>query len=290
MPMNCRPLRSGAGVAFKPQHFDALLADPQRVDFFEIHAENYFGAGGLLHAQMQALREHLPLSIHGVGLSLGGAQELDGEHLRRLAALCQRYQPALVSEHLAWSSHAGHYLGDLLPIAYNLSTLKRLVEHVDQLQSALGRTVLIENPAAYLRLAGSEMSEVEFLRELTGRTGCGLLLDLNNLHVSCHNCGGDPQAYLRQLPQQRVAEVHLAGHSRVALANGGYLLLDEHSDVVADQVWQLFVEWLNYAGKCPALIEWDRHLPGWFELAAEVDCIRTLQAMPFMPATAQETP
>lgn len=288
--MNSNPLRAGAGVAFKPQYFEALLADPQRLDFIEIHAENYFGSGGLLHAQMGLLREHLPLSVHGVGLSLGGAEPLDAGHLQRLVELCRRYQPDLVSEHLAWSSHAGAYLGDLLPIAYNRATLDRLVEHVDQLQSALQREVLIENPAAYLRLAQSDMSEVDFLRNLSQRSGCGLLLDLNNLLISSHNCGGNSWDYLQQLPPERVGEVHLAGHTRVELPGGDTVLVDEHGGPIADVTWQLYAEWVRHAGKCPTLVEWDRNQPSWSVLAAEADCVRSLQCEPFMPEVAVDWP
>lgn len=274
---------AGAGVAFKPRYFEALLADPQRVDFIEIHAENYFGAGGLLHAQLGRLRQQLPLSVHGVGLSLGGSERLDSQHLQRLKELCGRYEPALVSEHLAWSSHAGEYLGDLLPLAYNRASLERVAGRVQHLQEYLGRQILIENPAAYLRLAESDMPEVEFIRQLCRRTGCGLLLDLNNLLVSCHNCGGDPSRYLAELPAERVGEVHLAGHARVALPRGE-LLLDEHGSAVADTTWSLYVEWLVLAGARPSLIEWDRQLPDWSVLAAEVDCARALQCNPYMPA------
>lgn len=281
--MNGEVLRAGAGLAFKAQYFQALRSDPQRLDFFEIHAENYFGAGGLPHAQLRALCELLPLSVHGVGLSLGGSPALDADHLQRLAALCRRYQPALVSEHLAWSRHAGAYLGDLLPLAYTPASLSRLVEHVEQLQEALGRKVLIENPASYLRLAHSEMGEAEFLRELCRRSGCGLLLDLTNLLVSCHNCGGEPWAYLQELPLQRVGEIHLAGHSHIRLHSGGELLLDEHGSAVADATWVLYAELLQRVGPRPTLVEWDRNLPTWTRLAAEADCVRALQCLPYMP-------
>lgn len=202
--MNSLALRGGAGVAFKPVHFEALLANPGRVDFIETHAENYFGEGGLLHAQLGELRRHLLLLVHGVGLSLDGVEPLDNQHLQRLRRLCGRYEPVLVSEHLAWSGHAGQYQGDLLPLAYNAATLRRVATRVQQVQEALGRTILIENPAVYLRLEESDMSEVEFLRQLCRDTGCGLLLDLNNLLVSCHNCGS-PESYLKALPPERVA-------------------------------------------------------------------------------------
>ncbi|MFG0382242.1 DUF692 family multinuclear iron-containing protein [Pseudomonas sp. zbq_18] len=280
--MSSRALRGGAGVGFKPVHFEALLANPGRFDFIEIHAENYFGEGGLLHAQLGELRRHLPLSIHGVGLSLGGVDPLDVGHLRRLQRLCERYAPTLVSEHLAWSGHAGQYLGDLLPLAYTETTLNRVASRVQQVQEVLGRPILVENPAVYLRLEGSEMSEVEFLRQLCRITGCGLLLDLNNLLVSCHNCGASPGSYLAALPVERVGELHLAGHSRVQ-GGGLELLVDDHASAVSDATWDLYVQWLVLAGPRPCLIEWDRELPAWGVLAAEVDCARALQHSPYMP-------
>lgn len=280
--MNSLALRGGAGVGFKPVHFEALLANPGRVDFIEIHAENYFGEGGLLHAQLGELRRHLPLSIHGVGLSLGGIEPLDTEHLQRLRRLCDRYQPTLVSEHLAWSGHAGQYLGDLLPVAYTDATLRRIASRVQQVQEVLERPILIENPAVYLQLEESEMSEVEFLRQLCQSTGCGLLLDLNNVLVSCHNCGGSPDAYLQSLPTEQVGELHLAGHSRVQ-AGELELLVDDHASAVGDGTWTLYVQWLLMAGARPSLIEWDRELPSWGALAAEVDCARALQQSPYMP-------
>ena len=283
--MNSLALRGGAGVAFKPVHFDSLLANPGRVDFIEVHAENYFGEDGLLHAQLAELRRHLPLSVHGVGLSLGGVEPLDARHLQRLRRLCERYEPQLVSEHLAWSGHAGEYLGDLLPLAYNAATLQRVSARIQQVQEALGRTILIENPAAYLRLEESDISEVEFLRQLCRDTGCGLLLDLNNLLVSCHNCGGSPGNYLKALPAERVGELHLAGHTRMSIGDGT-LLIDDHASAVADDTWGLYVQWLLLAGPRPSLIEWDRELPAWNTLAAEVDRARALQQSPYMPPCA----
>lgn len=274
-------------MAFKPQYFDVLLADTQRVDFIEIHAENYFGDGGVLHAQLRSLREQLPLSIHGVGLSLGGSLDIDRQHLQRLQRLCARYEPTLVSEHLAWSNHGSNYLADLLPVAYNVTTLNRVVTHVQQLQEALGRKVLIENPASYLRLEESDMSEADFLRQLCQQSGCDLLLDLNNLLVSCHNCSGDPQDFLARLPLERVAEIHLAGHSQLTLPSGECLLLDDHGSTIADATWELYVELLLRSEKRPTLIEWDNHLPSWDMLAAEVDCARALQCSPYMPPSVK---
>lgn len=289
--MNPNVLQSGAGVAFKPMHFDALLADTQRVDFIEIHAENYFGEGGLLHAQLWALRQQLPLSIHGVGLSLGGIDPLDLQHLQRLKKLCERYEPALVSEHLAWSTHAGRYFGDLLPLPYSAASLQRVAARIQYVQETLGRQILIENPSAYLHMGGNainetEMGENEFLRLLCQRTGCGLLLDLNNIIVSSHNCGGDPFEYLTSLPATLVQEIHLAGHTRISHQNGEIkqdILIDEHASAVADVTWNLYVEWLLHASPRPTVIEWDKQVPHWPVLAAEVDCTRALQCNPYMP-------
>lgn len=280
--MYSHALRGGAGVGFKPVHFEALLANPGRVDFIEVHAENYFGEGGLLHAQLGELRHHLPLSIHGVGLSIGGVDPIDKGHLQRLHQLCDRYAPTFVSEHLAWSQHAGQYLGDLLPLAYNDATLSRVASRVQQVQEVLRRRILLENPAVYLRLKGSEMSEVEFLSRLCRMTGCGILLDLNNLVISCHNCGGSPVDYLQALPAENVEELHLAGHSRVQ-TDDLELLIDDHASAVSDSTWDLYVQWLLLAGPRPSLIEWDRELPAWNTLAAEVDCARALQQSPYMP-------
>ena len=277
----CSPRLVGAGVAFKPMYFDALLGDPQRVDFIEIHAENYFGAGGVFHAQLAALREQMPLSVHGVGLSIGGSAPLDKGHMQRLKHLCERYEPMLVSEHLAWSAHAGEYLGDLLPVAYHAQSLERVAAHVQQLQDVLGRQVLREKPATDLRLAEWELTEAEFIRQLCQSTGCGILLDLNNLLVSCHNCADDPLKYLAELPSDQVLELHLAGHARVQ-HDDREQLVDEHGSEIADATWGLYAEWLAYAGARPCLIEWDRHLPSWSVLAAEVDCARTLQCTPLM--------
>lgn len=285
MPLNA--LESGAGVAFKPLYFEALMADPGRVDFIEIHAENYFGDGGLMHAQLTELRACLPLSIHGVGLSLGGTDALDSGHLQRLSRLCDRYAPALVSEHLAWTVHDGRYLGDLLPVAYHEGTLAAIAARVNQVQEVLGRQILIENPSTYLRLAESCMSETEFLGRLCDLTGCGILLDINNVIVSCHNLGTDPMDYLNGVPVEQVGEIHLAGHTRVS-REGRALLIDEHASAVNDSTWQLYVAWLERAGAIPCLIEWDRQLPAWATLAAEVDCARALQCHPYMPAVHKE--
>lgn len=256
------------GVGFKPEHFAAIRADAAGIGFFEVHAENYMGAGGLPHAQLAAIRSDHPLSIHGVGLSIGGARGLDAAHLARLRALCDRYDPDSFSEHLAWSSHGAEYLNDLLPLPYTDETLRLVCDHVDQVQETLGRRMLLENPATYLRFAQSTIPETEFLSEIARRTGCGLLLDVNNVFVSCTNHGSDPRAWLAAFPMHLVGEIHLGGHDAEDLPSGP-LLIDSHGAAVADPVWALYAEVIAKAGPVPTLVEWDNDLPDWPVLAAE---------------------
>jgi uncharacterized protein (UPF0276 family) len=226
------------------------------------------GAGGLPHVQLTSIRADYPISIHGVGLSIGGARGLDAEHLQRLRHLCARYEPASFSEHLAWSSHGAEYLNDLLPLPYTAETLQLVCDHVDQVQEALGRRMLLENPATYLRFAQSTISETEFLAEIARRTGCGLLLDVNNVFVSCTNHGTDPRAFLAAFPLHAVGEIHLGGHDAEDLPSGP-LLIDSHGAAVADPVWALYAEVIAAAGPLPTLVEWDNDLPDWPVLAAE---------------------
>jgi len=263
-------LPATAGLGFKPAHFAQIRADRRRVGFFEIHAENYMGAGGLPHAQLSALRADYALSVHGVGLSIGGARPLDRDHLARLKTLCDRYAPESFSEHLAWSSHDGAYLNDLLPLPYTEETLTTVCAHVDQVQQALGRQMLLENPATYVLFAQSTIPETEFLRLVATRTGCGLLLDLNNLFVSCSNHRRDPWAMLADFPLGAVGEIHLGGHAVESLPSGP-LLIDAHGSPVADPVWALYAETIRRTGPRPTLIEWDNDLPDWPVLAAEAD-------------------
>jgi uncharacterized protein (UPF0276 family) len=260
------PARSGVG--FKPEHFAAIRATPSALGFFEVHAENYMGAGGLPHAQLSALRADYSISIHGVGLSIGGPGALDRDHLSRLRQLCDRYQPEGFSEHLAWSSHGAEYLNDLLPLPYTGETLATVCAHVDQVQEALGRRMLLENPATYLTFAQSTMAETEFLAEVARRTGCGLLLDVNNVFVSCTNHRADPRAYLAAFPLAAVGEIHLGGHDAEDLPSGP-LLIDSHGAPVADPVWTLFAEVIGRTGPLPTLVEWDNDLPDWPVLLAE---------------------
>ncbi len=268
MPIASR-LPARAGVGFKPEHFGDILAAPQPLGFFEVHAENYMGAGGPPHAQLGALRARYALSVHGVGLSIGSMQRLDRDHLARLKILCDRYEPESFSEHLAWSSHDGVYFNDLLPLPYTWKTLDHIAAHIDEVQTALARTMLLENPSTYLRLAESVIPEVDFLAEISKRTGCGLLLDVNNVFVSAKNNGTAPLSYLNSFPLDRVREIHLGGHHEEADEAGAPLLIDAHASAVADPVWALYAHVIARAGPIPTLIEWDSDVPDWLTLRAQ---------------------
>lgn len=261
------PVRGGVGL--KPEHFRDIVEDWPDIGFFEVHAENYMVAGGPFHHFLTRIRERYPLSIHGVGLSIGGAGPLDEAHLDRLAALLDRYQPASFSEHLAWSSHGGAFLNDLLPVPYHRATLERVCDHIDRVQSRLGRTMLLENPATYVEFESSTMSETEFIGEVLRRTGCGLLLDVNNAYVACTNHGRDAYAYIRALPLEHVGEIHLAGYAQDRDAAGDPLLIDSHGAPVAQAVWELYRYTLELAGPVATLIERDSDIPALPVLAAE---------------------
>jgi len=261
------PARGGLGL--KPQHYRVVVETRPDIGFFEVHAENYMGAGGPPHRWLEAIRRDYPLSLHGVGLSLGAPGRLDGAHLARLAALERLYRPGLVSEHLAWSTHAGAFLDDLLPLPCTRETLALVRDHVDEAQDILGRRILIENPATYVRFAGAEMAETDFLAELALRTGCGLLLDVANVRVCAVNHGFDPYAYLDAFPLERVGEIHLAGAAATHDAHGAPLLIDAHDRAVAEEVWALHAYALSRIGPRPSLIEWDNDIPDWPVLAAQ---------------------
>lgn len=262
------PPRAGAG--FKPEHFDEILAEPQPVGFFEVHAENYMGAGGPPHAQLGRLREDYSLSIHGVGLSIGSMQPLDRDHLARLKSLCERYQPQSFSEHLAWSSHDSVFLNDLLPLPYTEATLTRVADHIDEVQTVLGRQMLLENPATYLLFTESTIEETAFLAEIARRTGCGLLLDINNVFVAATNHNLDPVAYIARFPLETVREIHLSGHTETVDDLGARLLVDSHDTPVKDPVWALYEMVLGRTGLISSLIEWDNDVPTWPVLRDEV--------------------
>jgi uncharacterized protein (UPF0276 family) len=258
-----------AGVGLKPEHYRAVLESEPELGFFEIHAENYMGAGGPPHRYLEAVRARYPLSIHGVALSIGAERDLDREHLERLRMLCRRYEPLLFSEHLAWSSHGATYLNDLLPMPYTEQTLERVCMHVNQVQEALGRRMLLENPATYVRFARSTIPETEFLAAIAARTGCGLLLDVNNVYVSSVNHEFDPTAYLGAFPAAAVAEIHLAGFAEREDSANRRLLIDDHGSTVRQAVWDLYAFVAGRLGSVPTLIEWDNALPDWNTLHAE---------------------
>jgi uncharacterized protein (UPF0276 family) len=258
----------GAGVGLKPQHFRDILDTHPALGFFEVHAENYLGAGGPFHHYLGRIAERYPLSVHGVGLSLGGDQ-LDLAHLDRVAALLARYEPRWFSEHLAWSRHGPVCLNDLLPVVYDAASLDRVCEHIDLVQERLRRRLLLENPATYLESRASTLPEVAFISEVVRRTGCGLLLDVNNLCVSCVNHGRDAQAELAALPLHAVGEIHLAGHAVDSDAAGDRLLIDNHGAPVATAVWDLYARAIAGLGPMPTLIERDNDIPALEVLAAE---------------------
>jgi uncharacterized protein len=267
--MKANQLPASVGVGFKHEHFDEILATRPRLGFFEVHAENYMGDGGPAHARLTRLRRDYAISIHGVGLSIGAHGPLDREHLRMLKAVCERYQPESFSEHLAWSTHETAFLNDLLPLPYNEETLALVADHIDEVQEALGRRMLLENPSSYLAFADSTLSETQFLREIARRTGCGLLLDVNNVFVSAVNLDTNALAYLEDFPLDHVGEIHLGGHDEEELPSGAPLLIDAHGSPVADPVWALYAQVIERAGPLPTLIERDNEIPPWGELMAE---------------------
>src|SRR3954463_12397147 len=263
------PIGGVAGTSFKPEHLQAILgAKPQR-GFFEVQPENYMGAGGPPHRALDAIRRDHPLSLHGVCMSIGGPQPLDKAHLARFRGLVARYQPAMVSEHLAWSTHETSFFNDLLPLPYTEATLRHVCDHIDQMQEAIRRPILLENPSTYLAFRGSTMSETDFIRRVAQRTGCGLLLDINNVFVSATNHGFSALDYLADFPLARVGEIHLAGHAAQSDDEGDLLLIDSHDGPVADAVWKLFEIVIERCGPIPTLIEWDSKIPDWAVLQAE---------------------
>lgn len=264
------PIPAAAGIGLRAPHYRDLLEQRPPVGWLEVHPENYFGAGGAPLHYLEALRAHYPLSLHGVGMSLGSTDPLDRDHLRRLRALVERFEPALVSEHLSWGSVDGVHHNDLLPLPYTEEALAHFCARVTQAQEALGCTLLIENPSSYLRFRHSVIPEWEFLAEVARRTGCGLLVDVNNIHVSAMNHGFDASAYLQALPADRVGEMHLAGHTVKHLPQGD-ILIDDHGGVVSDPVWRLYGEAVARFGPRPTLIEWDTRIPPLATLLAEAE-------------------
>jgi uncharacterized protein (UPF0276 family) len=270
------PIAGRAGASFKSEHLAAIAEDAGYFGFFEVHAENYMGAGGAPHLALTAIRERFPLSLHGVTMSIGGPQPLDPVHLARFAALVRRWQPALVSEHLAWSSHDDVFYSDLLPLPYTAATLAHVCDHVDRVQEAIGRPILMENPATYVVFPESTWSETDFIREMARRTGCGLLLDVNNVFVSATNHGFAAMDYLLDFPLDLVGEIHLAGHDPQSDDEGRPLLIDTHDRAVSDPVWTLYDTVIGQCGPIPTLVEWDADLPAWPVLRAEAEAAQAI--------------
>ncbi len=265
------PVPPRGGVSLKAEHYRTIIETRPDIGFLEVHAENYMGAGGPPHRYLSAIREAYPLSLHGVGLSIGADRPLDQDHLQRIKQLIERYAPGLFSEHLAWSTHDTGFFNDLLPVPYTSETLSRVAEHIDRVQSFLRRQMLLENPSTYLAFAESTYSEIDFIAEVVRRTGCGLLLDVNNVYVASTNQQWNPIAYIDAYPLAHVQEIHLAGHTREADDKGRPLLIDTHNRPVDEIVWNLFAHTIGRIGPVPTLIEWDADVPGWTTLKQEAE-------------------
>ncbi len=261
------PDRGGLGL--KAEHYRDILAAKPDVGFFEIHAENYMGGGGPPHRYLTAIRDDYPISLHGVGLSIGGDRPLDRDHLQRLKDLSDRYEPGLFSEHLAWSTHESGYLCDLLPLPYTSGTLQRVCDHIEQTQTAMGRQMLLENPSSYLDFEESTYSEGQFIAEIVRRTGCGLLLDVNNVFISAVNLKFPAIAYIDAYPLSHVQEIHIAGHDVTRDDAGHPLLIDSHGASVVDEVWDLYAAVIARTGALPTLVERDNNVPSLDVLVAE---------------------
>ena len=262
-----------AGVGLKPQHFDTILDSNPAIGWFEIHAENYMSGGGARHQYLTKIRDKYPISLHGVGLSLGSAEGVCTKHLSAMKQLIDRYQPGLISEHLAWSRWHSSVLNDLFPTPYTHESMDVFCQNIDHTQTVLGQQILVENPSSYFQLQHSDFSEVEFLVTLARRSGCKILLDVNNVYVSACNHGFDPQQYIKAIPSELVAEIHLAGHSIEQVVSGGVnqgqIRIDDHGSLTCDAVWQLYQFTLAHVGSKPTLIEWDSNIPTWQVLHQE---------------------
>lgn len=267
-----------AGVGLKSDHYDSILENRPDIGWFEVHPENYMGAGGPPHYYLNKIRNEYPISLHGVGLSIGGAKDLNVDHLERLKSLVDRYEPGRFSEHLAWSTHDEGFLNDLLPLPYTEETLGKVCEHIDQVQNHVGRQMLLENPATYVVFEEGDYEEIDFLKEIVKRTECGLLLDVNNVYVSCTNHERSAEDYIKDFPLDHVGEVHLAGHAEDTDDDGNTLLIDAHDRAVIDDVWKLYELALSIKGSVPTLIEWDNDIPEWPILFSEARTAEKLLA------------
>jgi len=260
------PIPASAGVGLRTPHYREVIETHPDVAWFEVHSENFFADGGKPHDILEHVRAQYPLSLHGVGLSLGSTDPLNVWHLEKLKGLIERYEPGLVSEHLCWCSVDNRYLNDLLPLPYTEEALRHIVARIEQVQDYLGRQILIENLSSYLQFTDSTIPEWEFLSNVATASGCAILLDINNLYVNAHNHGFDPGVYLKAIPVSAVKEMHLAGHS-----NEGDCLIDTHSKPVSDAVWQLYARAVARFGRVPTLIEWDTDIPPLDVLLSEAD-------------------
>jgi len=273
------PIPAIAGVGLKPQHYEEILSlGPKAIapiGWFEVHTENYMGDGGPPHHYLEKIRQDYPLSMHGVGLSLGTAEGLNQDHLRGVKNVVDRYQPALVSEHISWSIANGVYLNDLIPLPYTAETMKIIGDNIDLVQNFLGRQILVENPSSYLLFKSSDREEPDFINEILANTGCGLLLDVNNVYVSCQNHGWDARDYIARLKPETVGEIHLAGHA-VKEWHGQTLRIDDHGSNVSREVWDLYVYTLSLMGPKPSLIEWDSNIPSLMTLQQEAERANSL--------------
>lgn len=267
-------MHSAIGVGLRGPHYDKVLEQRPDVGFWEVHAENFFGGGRTLR-YLDEVRKYYPISIHGVGLSLGSADGLDDEHLQRFKTLVDRVGPFLVSEHLSWSTSGGHYMNDLLPMPYTEEALMIVSQNIDRVQTLLKRQILIENPSIYLALPEHHMDECAFLTELVAQSGCGLLMDVNNVYVSGTNLGYAPERYLQHVPWHAVQEIHVAGHA-VTDQQGDTVLVDDHGSVVRKEVWALYSYALKKVGAVPTLIEWDMNVPELDVLLGEAEKAHTL--------------
>lgn len=265
-----KPLPVCAGVCLKHQHYEHILSKTPKAGWFEVHAENYLGAGGRSLYALEKIRQNYALSIHGVGLSIGSSHGLDKHHLARVAELVTRFEPASFSEHLAWSTHSNQFYSDLLPVPYNREIEDLVCEHIDVIQNLMQRQILLENPSNYLSLDASTMSESELLCNIVRRSGCRLLLDVNNVYLSACNIGYNAEQYIDSLPANQIGELHLAGHSVDDSEPQQPVLIDTHDRAVCEAVWQLYEYTLTRFGPTPTLIEWDNNVPDWNELAAEM--------------------
>lgn len=266
-PLATLPPRAGLGL--KPEHVADILESRPDIGFFEVHAENYMGDGGAPHRALADTASLYPLSLHGVGLSIGAARPLDRAHLARLASLLGRYRPQAFSEHLAWSTHDTGFLNDLLPLPYTPETLARVAAHVDEVQQSTGRRMLLENPSTYLLFEDSTIDEIDFLEAVADKSGCGLLLDVNNIMVSAVNHRLDPFDYVDRFPLDRVGEIHLAGYDETVDGAGDRLLIDAHGSAVRDDVFALYLHTIARSGPLPTLVEWDNDVPALAVLLAE---------------------